>query len=180
MRVIRIDEEFEAIVDTGGFADKTLLSTKIVNIATGAEVANDSGRGIDQVIKPIEDHTATTDGEASAGSRTITLASGNTLEKGDVFISNDIGYRVVSATDTSVTIDKDLLVSIADATDLVNTGKLTTYEVGCKIAEAGIFDVIISHPEMNDTVLKYEVVEKTNRDLISELGAGSRKMVAVA
>ena len=180
MRQVKKGSEFRPVVNTGGWEDKDLLSAVVINQATGSECGDYTVGDFTQLLKVDNDNNGKTDGSASVGSKTITLKSGNTLKKGDLFLSNGVGYRVVSASDTSVTIDKELEAEIADDVQLDSSNKLTTYDAPCTINEIGLFDIVISHPEMNDTVLKYETVEITTNERIESLRNDTRKMVASA
>jgi len=181
MMEVKIGSEFRPVVNTGGYGDEDLLSAVVVNQNTGTECADYTVGAFDQLVKVDNDNSGTTDGVATAGSKTITLASGNTLAKGDLFIRNNTGYRVVDASDTSITIDRELVADIDNEVDLNSRAELCSYEFPCTINEGGLWNVVISHPEMDDTILKYELVNATTKDLVEELATGgSRKMVATA
>ena len=177
MRQVKAGEYFFPTINTGGYRESSKLSMKVID--ENENEVSFGGGSFSELTKPIEDHSGTTDGVASAGSKTITLASGNTLEAGDLIIVDDTAYRITDASDTSITVDKALVDDIDADTDLSNTGDTTSYSVSCKIDTAvGAVNVIISHPEMDDTVLKYEVVNKTLQEHIAE-SSNTRRMVAV-
>jgi len=179
LKQIKKGATFYPIIDTGEYTDKDKLSVQITD-ANGNSIENTANSSFKNLTKDIESHTGTTDGLTDAGSSTIALESGNTLEVGDLFIHEDHGYRVTATTDTSIDIEEPLIVKVADGVDLNNTGNLTSYAVNVATDSLGIFDVVISHPEMDDVVQRYEIVEKTIEEMIAEGNAGSRKMVAVA
>ena len=178
MREVKKGASFFPTVNTGDFGDKDDLSIKVVDNANN-DIVNDGAGTFDNLVKAIEAHTGTTVGTAEVGDQSIKLDTGNELAVGDVFLAGKHGYRVTASTDTSIDIDRPLLSEIASSTDLSNTGDLSSYEAECIINTAGVMNVVISHPEMNDVIEKYKVVEKTTAELIAENGAGARKMVAV-
>jgi len=177
MRQVKKGLSFYPTINTGDFADKDNLSMKVVDIDNN-DIANDGAGTFDNLVKAIEAHKGSTAGVAHAGDQTINLDSGNELVAGDVFVTGGHGYRVTAASDTSIDINRALLSDINSGTDINNTGDLSSYEAECIVNTAGVMNVVISHPEMDDTIIKYEVVEKTTAELISEVSAG-RKLVAV-
>jgi len=180
MREIKIGSEFRPVVNTGEYYDADKLSAVVVNQDTGEECADYTVGDFTQLMRVDNDHTGTTDGKAEAGSITITMASGNTLVAGDVFLKGNVGYRVTDGSDTSITIHKELEADIDDNSALDSVANLTSYDFPCTINEVGLWNVVISHPELEEQLLKYEVVNATVSDKIDALNTGSRKMVASA
>jgi len=180
MREIKKGVAFYPTVNTGGYSDAGQLSVKIVDLSE-EEVSANVADNFEQITKPVHNDSGKTSGDTSAGSSTINLGDDHTFKVGELIIISGVGYRVAGVTDTSIDLDKALEVDVADATDLTNTGDTTTYNVECSIDEAvGIVNVVIEHPEMDDIIETFKIVEKTTAELIAEANKGSRKMVAVA
>ena len=180
MRQVKKGVDFFPQTETGGYADKELLSVSILDLG-GNVIANQGANVVRNLVKDIEAHSGDLDGTQDVGSLTLTMASGNTLVAGDVVYLADLHYRLVDATDTSITLDKPLESSVGGSNETVtNINKTTTYNVECNVAEVGIVNVVWSHPEMDDRIVKYEIVHETIEEKLEKASAGTRKMVASA
>jgi hypothetical protein len=181
IREIKKGQSFYPFVETGGYGDADDLSVKIIETGSGNEVANEKAGTFTNVTKPIESHEGDVDGAQSAGTLTITMKSGNTLVEGDLVIIDDVYYRLSAGDDTSITLQSELVKDVAADTNIKNSSYTSTYKGDVQIADAvGLVDVIISHPEMDDTILKYNIVNDTLAEKIDKVGTGARRMVASA
>ena len=177
MRQIKKGTDFYPQVETGGYTDKDLLSVKIMDF-NDDEVTNAGSGSIKNIERAIEAHTGTTDGSHSAGSTVIAMASGNTLAAGDVTHIDGVFYKVIDATTTSITLREPLEATLADATTVINHSWTTTYDALCNVETAGFINVVFSHPEMDDRIEKYEIVNQTLAEIAG--GGTSRKMVTAS
>ena len=175
--IVKSDDELEYALDVAfEFDDDVIIEPFIQGVAE----YNQAGT-FTNVTKPIESHEGDVDGAQSAGTLTITMKSGNTLVEGDLVIIDDVYYRLSAGDDTSITLQSELVKDVAADTNIKNSSYTSTYKGDVQIADAvGLVDVIISHPEMDDTILKYNIVNDTLAEKIDKVGTGARRMVASA
>lgn len=182
-----IDTEFDRLGDASSF------SATIMNMSDGSVVTNDGSGDFAELVGPTDDHTAKTDGAASAGDSTVTVKD-STLEVGDAF-DDGAGnlYYITSVNGSTLGLKKPLKADIADATDLNEVGNTGLYKVECQIADEGEYMVTIAHPEFGHIALKYVIVANTLDDAVGNANSrfdtidetlagisGGARMVAIA
>jgi hypothetical protein len=144
------------------------FTTVISDLVTGAVIANAGTGTATELIHDANGDKGTTDGAAAAGETTATLASGNTLVKGDVF-DDGAGnlYTVKSASDTSIGFAPALVAEIADAVELNQVGNTGSYTFECQVDDVAKVSIDVIHPELGNVPFKYEVVDAVLQDAIT-------------
>lgn len=183
-----IDTEFDKLGDASDF------TVTIMNMVDGSVTTNDGSGEFDELIRPTNGHTGKTNGEASIGDSTITLADGSTLVKGDAF-DDGAGnlYYITSVSGNVIGLKNKLVADIADSTDIDEVGNTGLYKVECQIADLGEYMVTVAHPEFGNIALKYVVVENTLDDNVANNNSrfdaidsrlsnisGTTRMIAIA
>jgi len=170
MEQVKKAVKFYPMIDTErNFPGKASeFSVKISDLVSGAEITNAGSGSATELIHAANGDTGTTDGAAVAGADTLTLASGNTLVKGDVF-DDGAGnlYTVKSASDTSVGFTPELVADIADATALDAVGNTGSYTFECQVDDVAKVAIDVIHPELGNVPFKYEVVDAVLQDAIT-------------
>jgi hypothetical protein len=170
MEQIKKAVKFYPMIDTErNFPGKASeFSCVISDLVTGDVITNAGSGDATELIHDANGNKGTTDGGGVVGDSTLTLASGNTLAKGDVF-DDGAGnlYTVKSASDTSVGFVPELVADIADAVELDEVGNTGSYTFECQVDDVAKIAIDIMHPELGNVPFKYEVVDNVLQDAIT-------------
>lgn len=155
-----VDTEFDKLGDASSF------SMIIKSMADGSDVTNLGAGSFEELTYTASGNSATTNGDALTGEKTITLASGSTLIKGEAF-DDGAGnlYYITAVNGDVISLKQALVADIADGTTLNAVGNTGLYKAEAKIEDLGEYMVTISHPEFGHIALKYITVENTLDDI---------------